>query len=153
MTRTGVGSVYAFALLLLPERTRGSRVPFFFFLSDKKAALKKWVSGGEMVKERNNKSWVVKRKKKKRHESAGHKSRDLGFGTTFVKKKKKKKKSGKWERGGRTDIEVLWAVSDCSQGLWCSEIQGLCLVNWWVGYMVAVDKQIEKQGQAPINTL
>lgn len=38
-------------------------------------------------------------------------------------------------------------LSGCSQGLWCPEIPGLCLVNWWVGYMVAVDKQIENSAQ------
>ena len=100
MTRTGVGSVYAFALLLLPERTRGSRVPFFFFLSDKKAALKKWVSGGEMVKERNNKSWVVKRKKKKDMNQQGTNQGIWDLGPLLSKKKKRKKKKRQMRERG-----------------------------------------------------
>lgn len=36
---------------------------------------------------------------------------------------------------------------DCSQRLWCPEVPGLCLVNWWVGYKVAVDNQRENRAQ------
>lgn len=86
--------------------------------------------GRDGKRRRNNKNWVVE----KEFEWAGHNLRDL----------RRLVKRSKWERGG---IKVWWAVSDWSQGLWCPEIPGLCLVNWWVVYMLAVDKQIKHRAQ------